>query len=449
MSRSNAAAALLFRRKGDGSTLNLDFTKMSALDSRFTFTRSTTATYIDSSGYVATMAAAATNDPTKARLDYDPTTLAAKGLLIEGSTANLTKRSDNAFSNAYWNTTANNVTAVDSAVTSPTGVALTASTLTEIAGASVTRHIHQTTGEFTPTVSTSYTMSAWVKQPPSAAVRYVQLAFFTAGFGATAYMNYDIQAGTVGTGGAAITASTITAYPSGWYRITATAPATATGSSGFQLGFSTTSSAVRTESYTVTGGNEKAIYLWGAQVEAGVGASSYIATVASQVTRSSDECFMADISSFNYSDTNASMAMQFMYAKQSTGYIEQIGFMTATDQPAIESFANALSFFTSVRGATLSTGGLNEVSRSFTLNTAVKYAYSVDTTLDPILRVNLNSSATSVNKSGTGNMRIATRFVFGRLPASSYGSSFGSITIKSVKYWNTSKTAAELAALTL
>ena len=284
MSRSNAAAALLFRRKGDGSTLNLDFTKMSALDSRFTYTRSTTATYIDSSGYVAS---AAINE---ARFEYNPTTLSASGLLIEGAATNLTKRSDNAFSNAYWNSTANNVTAVDSAVTSPTGVSLTASTLTEIAGSSLTRHIHQTVGEFTPTVATSYTMSAWVKQPASAAVRYVQLAFFTAGFGATAYMNYDIQAGTVGTGGAAITASTITAYPDGWYRITATAPATLTGSSGFQLGFSTTSSAVRTESYTVSGGSEKAIYLWGAQVQTGFGASSYIPTVASQVTRATDVC---------------------------------------------------------------------------------------------------------------------------------------------------------------
>jgi hypothetical protein len=449
MSRSNAAAALLFRRKGDGSTLNLDFTKMSALDSRFTFTRSTTATYIDSSGYVATMAAAATNDPTKARFDYDPTTLAARGLLIEGAATNLTKRSDNAFSNAYWNTTANNVTAVDSAVTSPTGVALTASTLTEIAGASITHHIHQASGEFTPTVATSYTMSAWVKQPPSAAIRYIQLAFWIAGFGATAYMNYDIQAGTVGTGGAGITASTITAYPDGWYRITATAPATATGSSGFQLGFSTTSSAARTESYTVTGGSEKAIYIWGAQVEAGVGASSYIATVASQVQRVADECYMADISSFNYSNTNASMAMQFMYAKQSTSYIEQIGFMAATDLPVIESFANGLSFFTSVRGASLTAGGSNEISRSFTLNTAVKYAYSVDTVTNPILKVNLNGSAATANKAGTGNMYNATRFVFGRLPASTYGSYFGSLTIKSVKYWNTTKTAAELAALTL
>jgi hypothetical protein len=138
-----------------------------------------------------------------------------------------------------------------------------------------------------------------------------------------------------------------------------------------------------------------------------------------------------------------------VYAKQSTSYIEQIGFMSATDQPILELFANSLSFFTSVRGAGLSSGGQNEILRPFTLNTFVKYASSFNTTLDPILIVNLNGSAASTNKVGTGNMYNATRFVFGRVPASTYGSFFGSITIKSVKYWPTTKTAAELAALTL
>lgn len=37
----------------DGSTLSLDFTQMSSLDSRFTFTRASTGTYINSQGYVA------------------------------------------------------------------------------------------------------------------------------------------------------------------------------------------------------------------------------------------------------------------------------------------------------------------------------------------------------------------------------------------------------------
>jgi hypothetical protein len=446
MSRSNAAAALLFRRKGDGSTLSLDFTKMSELDSRFTFTRAGPATYINSSGYVATMAAAATNDPTKARLDYNPTTLAAKGLLIESAATNLTKRSDNAFSNAYWNTTfSNNVTAVDSAVTSPTGVALTASTLTENAGASVTRHIHQTTGEFTPTVATPYTMSAWVKQPASAAVRYVQLTFFTAGFGATAYMNYDIQAGTVGTGGAAITASTITAYPSGWYRITATAPATATGSSGFQLGFSTTSSAVRTESYTVTGGSEKAIYLWGAQVEAGKGASSYIPTVASQVTRAIDSCTFA-VTPANISLQSAPPATicysANVHAIPTSSFPTIIGFQDSGGTTQV--FRSQINSTTSNYITWLPTGAASNQANEITYSTlaqgvSFKVATSITSTFVTASRNGV--AATPVSVGATYSFGTPDKIAIGILASNA------AFTIANFKFFPSAKSQAELNAL--
>lgn len=66
--------------------LALDFTTAS-LDSRITFTRTTSATnpatYINSSGVIT---AATNNQP---RFDYDPTTLVCKGLLIEESRKNL------------------------------------------------------------------------------------------------------------------------------------------------------------------------------------------------------------------------------------------------------------------------------------------------------------------------------------------------------------------------
>ena len=65
-----------------GPSLVLDFLN-NTLDSRITFTRSTTATYTDSSGAIAT---AAVNVP---RFDYNPVTLAPKGLLIEEQRTNL------------------------------------------------------------------------------------------------------------------------------------------------------------------------------------------------------------------------------------------------------------------------------------------------------------------------------------------------------------------------
>ncbi len=80
-------ASKLLGRAGDGSTLTLDFTT-GQLDPRLTFTRaSTVATFINASGIVAT---ATTNEP---RFDHDPTTLAPRGLLIEGTATNLLQQS--------------------------------------------------------------------------------------------------------------------------------------------------------------------------------------------------------------------------------------------------------------------------------------------------------------------------------------------------------------------
>jgi len=63
-------------------SLVLDFAGTGTLDSRITFTRSTTATYYNSSGVLSTAAINA------ARFDYNPSTLAPLGLLIEQSSTN-------------------------------------------------------------------------------------------------------------------------------------------------------------------------------------------------------------------------------------------------------------------------------------------------------------------------------------------------------------------------
>jgi hypothetical protein len=189
--------------------------------------------------------------------------------------------------------------------------------------------------------------------------------------------------------------------------------------------------------------------LYGFQTELGSGASSYIPTAASTGSRNEDSCVMNEITALQYSTTNGSIYWSGIINKQPSSYTTLIGFMAATDQPTYETFGNALSYFTAVRNpGNLNAGGANEVSRPYTLGSLIRYASSFDTITDPILKVNLNGSAGSNNKSGTGNVLAATRFVIGRQPSTTYATFYPSVTITQIKYWPLTKTAAELNILT-
>ena len=418
----------MFRKAmlGDTATLNLDFST-GVLDSRLTFTRASTATYINSSGYITT---ASTN---VARFDYDPVTLAPRGLLIEGSATNVCLRSQELTTD--W-VDVNMITPTNPAIADPFGG--TSATWKLVAASGFNYHCWR--HPYITATAAAYTFSFWAK-----AAEYDRVMFsdIGTGLGACAFVLTGNGTATV-FGGA--TNPQITPYTGGWYRCSVTMTTLASTYAFGIAGYPETGTTLNSNGARYTGTGTDGVYATALQIELGSGASSYIPTAASQVTRNADGVVMNDISSLGYSTQVGSIYWSGIINKQPIAYSTLIGFMTAGDQPTFETFGNALNYFSAARGSGLSTGGSNEVFRPYTLGSNIRYASSVNTLVNPIIQVNLNGSANSTTKTGTGDMYLATRFVIGR--GASYVLNYPSVTIKQIRYYPEFKTAAQLQALT-
>ena len=272
----------MFRKAmlGDTATLNLDFTT-GVLDSRLTFTRASTATYINSSGYIASMGAAVTNDPTKARFDYDPTTLAPRGLLIEGSAINYML-----YSTALAPHSATGMRTISTAsITDPEGTTDKA----RIIAADGSTGYHARWLAATAGTNTTVTVSIFAKKN---GYKYLYLSEVSIG---KASVRFDLDDGSTSNSiGAGFVSASATAYPNDWWRCSMVVNLTAStayawGYVGVPTGATLAAAGAQ---YTGEDLDDKGIYCYGFQVEGGAGASSYIPTVASQVTRNADSCVM-------------------------------------------------------------------------------------------------------------------------------------------------------------
>jgi hypothetical protein len=100
------------------------------------------------------------------------------------------------------------------------------------------------------------------------------------GTSSSAFANFDLDSGVVGTLGSLATSS-IQNVGNGWYRCTMTF--TASAGSTFRWALVSSASAGYNESWTTTGSEN--LYLWGGQVEAGAYASTLIPTTTASATR--------------------------------------------------------------------------------------------------------------------------------------------------------------------
>jgi hypothetical protein len=254
----------------------LDFTT-GVLDSRVTVTRAlNTATAINSSGFIAIVNA---NLP---RFDYDPVTLAPKGLLIEESRTNILTYSEQ-FDNAIWVKTGSTVTA--NSATSPDGTV----SADQLANTSFSTGMYRF---ITATNGATYTTTVYAKYVSG----NVNIRVGAEGSPTTGSTTFNISSGTIVSNGVSVVSSSITPAGNDWYRCSVT--------------FVATSTSVGLVYYS---SNSAGTFLiWGAQFEAGAFATSYIPTVASQVTRNPD---LVSMTGTNFSDwynaTESSVVIQY------------------------------------------------------------------------------------------------------------------------------------------
>jgi hypothetical protein len=223
-----------------------------------------------------------------ARFDHNPTTGESLGLLIEESRTNLQVYSEE-FNNVAWSK--QRITITPNTIVAPDGT-LTADKLF----VTTDTGWHYIFDSNSVTSGNTYTISFYAKK---AEQEYISAHFPSVEFGDTNVGNsctFNLSTGVISNQGTYLLSASITDVGNGWYRCSLTKEATSTASADLIITLPNQSS-FTTSGYT--GDGYSGVYLWGVQLEQASFPTSYIPTVASQVTRSADG---ASMTGTNFSD---------------------------------------------------------------------------------------------------------------------------------------------------
>ena len=248
----------------------------------FNFTRSGSATRINSQGLIETVASGVS------RLNYPMIDGVVKGCphhILEPSVTNQVPYSED-INNSAWSKFNLNVSPNEAI--SPDG-SLNADKLTE----NTTTSQHRISDIVSLVSGQEHTISAFVKPNGSKWVR-LRLENATVGSGQINVW-FDLENGIVGTEGSGV--GQIEKYPNGWYRCSATGTTNTTGN----LCIVALADADASSSYT--GNISRSAYVWGISVQNSSYLTSYIPTNGSAVTRSAETANgSGDASTFNDSE---------------------------------------------------------------------------------------------------------------------------------------------------
>jgi len=232
--------------------------------------------------YIPTLLTASAN---VARFDHDPITNESLGLLIEEQRTNLLTYSED-FSNAVWSTR--------QLIKQPNISIGIDGTLTAVKIIPDTTNNYHDLRHLEPIAKKSISIYA-----KAAGYNFISIRHDNSAAGLQ--MNFDLLNGTFGSLPSDVASASIENVGNGWWRCSVNyASITANNGTSFAVSQSLTA----TNTTTYTGDGYSGIYIWGAQLETGAFQTSYIPTMASQVTRSADSASMtgANFSSWYRAD---------------------------------------------------------------------------------------------------------------------------------------------------
>jgi len=327
------------------------------LEQRSAVTAYTPTTTAPITNYVPVLLSAANN---VARFDHNPVTGESLGLLIEEQRTNLFQRSEEF--NTLWAATRSSVTA--NTIVAPDGT-LTGDKLIEDSTASNTHTVDQF---LTVVTNTEYAFSCYVK---AAERSHISLFAFHAASGTNNTENvvFNLSTLAVVSQTTAANRNTITAVGNGWYRVSAVVKNQIDTGTNFSIRL-----ADNTGATSYTGDGTSGLYIWGAQLEAGAFPTSYIPTVASQVTRSADAAIMtgANFSSW-YAGGAGTLFVDTLFppiVDNVTRFTSEISVGTTSEVFATATFSASTRF----RAGAVSSGGIG----TLTANQPYKFAYSFE-----------------------------------------------------------------------
>ena len=247
----------------------------------FDFTRATTATRVNKSGLIESVA---TNVP---RIDFTDDT---KGyLLLEPASTNKITESENA---GGGGNSAQKINRTGNAAVAPDGTTTADLIIPNTITANHQPYQYRDDDTSTSFVSGSnYAWSVFVKSNPNNGAQFVQMHTFVSTAGSD-FVTFDIINGTITQTG--FVSSKIEDYGNGWFRCSivfqALRNSSAGGSDGWSLSIVTASDSSRAEHFAGDL-SSNGVLVWGAQFEEQIDfATSYIPTDGSAATRNAEIC---------------------------------------------------------------------------------------------------------------------------------------------------------------